>query len=143
MEEIIQYHQLAAVTIARIFLGLLFVFQGYDAVVTIGLEQVTDTYRSGFAGKKIPLWLIRAAARFTSYSEFIGGSLLIVGLWQHVALYGLGINLLVAAIGFGVMSPLWDMRHIWPRLVLILFLLLVPASWFGWSLDALLFHLKK
>lgn len=142
METIIQYNEFIAVTIARTFLGLLFIFQGYDAIFNIGLQEVTATYHSGFSNKRIPRQLTKAAAWFTSYTELIGGGLLIIGLWQYIALYLLGINLLIAAFGFGLVTPLWDTRHVWPRLSLILFLLLVPASWLKWSLDALLFHLK-
>lgn len=141
MEEISQYHIYVAVSIARIFLGLLFLFQGIDAIFNIGLKEVTATYQAGFSNKRIPKQLTRAAAWYTSYTELIGGALLILGLWQYPALYCLGINLLIAALGFGIVTPLWDVRHVWPRLSLVLFLLLVPTEWFKWSLDALLFHL--
>jgi hypothetical protein len=66
--------------------------------------------------------------------------LLLLGLFEYAALYLLGINLLVAAAGFGIVTPLWDMRHAFPRLALLLLLLLVPQTWHCWTLDHLFFH---
>lgn len=142
METIIYYHEVIAVTIARTFLGLLFIFQGYDAIFKIGLKEVVNTYHLEFSKKHVPRTLTKRLAWFTSYTELIGGGLLIIGLWQYIALYLLGINLLIAAVGFGLITPLWDTRHVWLRLALILFLLMVPVSFFQWSIDALMFHFK-
>lgn len=139
METLDQYHGLAAVTIARIFLGLLFFFQGYDAIFRIGVGKAIATYDDGFRPKGIPRFLTVAAAWFTAYTELICGALLVLGLMEYPALYLLGINLVVAATGFGIVTPLWDVRHVFPRLVLLLFLLLVPHAWNAWGLDHLIF----
>ncbi|MBK7818142.1 MAG: hypothetical protein IPJ60_11810 [Sphingobacteriaceae bacterium] len=64
---------------------------------------------------------------------------MIVGLFQYYALYLLGINLIIAAIGFGITSPMWDTRYVLPRLLLLLFLLFVPQGWNTLSLDNLIF----
>jgi len=141
MEALTQYHLIAAATTARIFLGLLFFFQGYDAVFGIGMKQVKMTYREGFSGKHIPTALVDLAAWFTSLSEWVCGGLLIIGLFQVPALYVLGLNLLVAATGFGVKQPLWDTKFVFPRLALLLFLLCIPSAWLKWSLDAWLFNI--
>lgn len=140
MEIIAQYQYEAAVSIARVFLGFLFFFQGYDAIFNIGIQKVIKTYQDGFDRKGIPRWLTSLAAIFTSYSEFICGLLLIIGLFEFPALYLLGLNLLIAAIGFGINSPLWDMRHVFPRLILLLFLLVAPLKWHNWSLDFMFFR---
>jgi uncharacterized membrane protein YphA (DoxX/SURF4 family) len=140
MELIDQYHHLAAVAIARVFLGFLFLFQGFDAVVRIGLKKSIATYQEGFSRKGIPKALTVLAAVFTSYTELIGGFLLVFGLFTIPALYLLGLNLLVAAIGFGIGNPLWDTRNVFPRLLLLLFLLLVPIGWHAWSIDGITCH---
>lgn len=140
METLGHYHFLAGITVARIFLGLLFFFQGYDAIFGIGIRNVTATYKEGFGPKRVPGFLVAAAAWFTSYTELIGGLLLIFGLFLFPALYLLGINLIVAAIGFGITTPLWDTRHVLPRLLLLLLLLLVPAASHVWTLDRLIFN---
>lgn len=141
MEFITQYHYIAAISIVRIFLGFLFFFQGYDAVFNIGIGKVIATYKEGFSSKGVPSVLTTLAALFTSYTELICGALLILGLFEIPALYLLGLNLIVAAIGFGMNNPLWDMRHAFPRLLLLLILLIVPIEWHKWSLDFVFFKL--
>lgn len=140
MEILTQYHQLAAITLARIFLGFLFLFQGYDAVFHIGIKKVTDTYHENFKLKGIPRAITTLSAWYTSYTELICGFLLVLGLFEFASLYLLGINLIIAAIGFGMNVPLWDTRNVYPRLLLILILLLTPIHWHHWSLDHFIFN---
>ncbi len=139
METLVEYHEIAAVTIARVFLGFLFFFQGYDSIFKIGLTKVQDTFRYGFSSKPVPRFIVDFATWYTSLSELIGGVLLILGLFEPIALYLLGINLIIAGIGFGMNNPLWDLRNVFPRLVLLLMLLLTPLQWNIWSLDHLIF----
>jgi putative oxidoreductase len=138
--EIITNHEHAAVLLTRLFLGLLFFFQGYDAVIRIGVREVANTYKFDFEQKGIPASLTYLGALFTSYTELIGGFMLIIGLFEYYALYLLGINLIVATVAFSLNTALWDTRHVYPRLLLILFLLLVPASWDTITVDHLLFN---
>lgn len=126
-----------AVFIARVFLGLLFFFQGWDAVFGVGIKQVIQTVESPLSGKGIPRFFIVAGSWFTSYAALLGGLLLITGLFKYAALYVLGIDLMLAAAVFGIVKPMWDMQFVFPRLVLLLFLLIVPAAWDMLSLDAL------
>jgi putative oxidoreductase len=133
------YHCLFAALLARVFLGCLFFFQGYDAVFKVKIKNVVETFEDEFSKSRIPKSLIVFASWFTSYTELIGGALLILGLFQYAALCLLGINLLIAAIGFGINVPMWNTRHVFPRLILILFLLIVPQSWNVASLDTLFF----
>lgn len=139
MEIISQYHYSAASLLARVFLGCLFFFQGYDAVFRVKIKHVIGTFEDEFFQKGIPRFLTVMAAWFTSCTELIGGFLLILGLFEYPVLYLLGLNLIVAAIGFGINTPVWNTRHVFPRLVLILFLLAIPQSWNSASLDLLLF----
>lgn len=140
MEIIDQYHEIAGVFIARVFLGVLFLFQGYDAVFNVKVSNVIITFQNSFTNKKVPNFLIVLASYFNSYTELIGGILLILGLFEYVALFLLGVNLIIAAIGFGIGTPMWDSRFVFPRLVLVLLLLFVPHAWQAWSLDNLLFN---
>lgn len=139
MEILTQYHQLAAITLARIFLGFLFLFQGYDAVFNIGIKKVTDTYHENFKLKGIPRAITSLSAWYTTYTELICGFLLVLGLFEFASLYLLGINLIIAAIGFGMNAPLWDTRNVYPRLLLILFLLMTSIHSHRWSLDYIIF----
>jgi len=139
MECIDQYHQIAGVFIARVFLGFLFFFQGYDSVFGIKIKNVIETYQNTFTRSGIPKCLTALGSWFTSCSALICGILLVLGLFESVALGLLGINLILAAIGFGINTAMWDTRFVFPRLILLIFLLLVPQEWKVWSLDDLFF----
>ena len=139
METINQYHEIVAVFIARVFLGLLFFFQGYDAVFKVKIKNVIQTYENTFMINGIPRWLTISASWFTSCTALLGGLFLVFGLFEYIALYILAINLIIASIGFGINTPMWDTRFVFPRLLLVLFLLLIPQAWNIWSLDYLLF----
>jgi putative oxidoreductase len=75
MEIINQYHEVAAVFIARVFLGCLFFFQGFDAVFNVKIKNVIAAFENDFAKKGVPRFLVVAASWFTCYTELIGGSL--------------------------------------------------------------------
>lgn len=136
------HHEMTAVLIARVFLGLLFFFQGYDAVFRIKVRNVINAYADSFSGKGIPHFLTVAGAWFTSYAELIGGALLVLGFLQYPALWLLGTDLVIASIAFGIASPVWDLRFVFPRLALLLFLLCVPAGWNCFAIDELLTCMK-
>ncbi|MEO6303045.1 MAG: DoxX family membrane protein [Bacteroidia bacterium] len=139
MEIINQYHYAAAELITRLILGCLFFFQGYDAVVNIKIKNVIETFENSFVKRGMPRFLIVFASWFTSYSELLCGGFLIVGLFGYIPLYLLGLNLIIMSIGFGLTTPLWDTRHAYPRLILILILLIIPQEWNIFSLDHLFF----
>lgn len=140
MDTIVQHHEIAAALFARLFLGMLFFFQGYDAIFKVKIKNVVMAYKQAFSTKGIPAWVTVSGSYFNSYTAFIGGILLIIGLFEYLALYILGLNLLFACIAFGVTTPMWDMKHVFPRLVLLLFLLSIPKSWKLCSLDACFFN---
>ena len=59
---------------------------------------------------------------------------------MYETMYGiLGVNIIITAIGLGINSPMWDLQFVFPRLILILFLLIIPIEWKTWSLDSLFF----
>jgi putative oxidoreductase len=138
MEIISLYHESIAVFVARTFLGCLFFFQGYDAVFNIKISSIIETYRNDFSNKGIPRFVTVIGSWYTSLTELVCGALLLLGLFQYLALALLGLNLLMVAFAFGMNTPLWDTRYVLPRLILLIFLLCVPPSWDLWSIDALL-----
>lgn len=141
--ELTQHHEAITVLIARVFLGLLFFFQGFDALFKVKVSNVILAYEEEFSKRGIPRSLTVIGAWFTSLAEFVGGAFLVLGLFQYFSLYLIGINLIIASIGFGIVSPMWDMRYVFPRLALLLFLLVLPPSWNIFSLDHLLITLTK
>jgi uncharacterized membrane protein YphA (DoxX/SURF4 family) len=138
LELLTQHHEAIAVFIVRVFLGLLFFFQGYDAVFHVKVKYVIQAYENSFSNKGIPRFLTVCGSWFTSCVELLGGLLLILGLFEYPVLYLLGLDLIIASIAFGIATPMWDMRFVFPRLALLIFLLIVPSSWHLWSLDSLL-----
>jgi len=139
MDLINEYHYNIAALIARVFLGCLFFFQGYDAVFNVKIKNVINTFEDDFSNKGIPRFLTVSASWFTSLTELVCGALLVLGLFEYPSLYLLGANVIIAAIGFGINTPIWDTRYVLPRLLLILLLLFIPQSWSTISLDHLFF----
>jgi len=124
-------------TAARMILGVLFFFQGYDKVFRITLPNVYTEVSNGTYQKGIPAWFTRFSIFTSSYLELIGGLLLVSGLFTLPVLFLLMIHLLLVVTAFGYLQGVWDMKHVFPRLALALFLLLLPQSWNQWALDAL------
>jgi putative oxidoreductase len=129
MEPEIFTREVVAVFIARVFLGFLFFFQGADAVFKITPAGVMRAIEQPLRERGVPRFFIGAGVYFTSYTELIAGLFLITGFLKYYALYLLGLDLIVASLVFGMIKPMWDMQFVFPRLVLLLFLLLVPAEW--------------
>ena len=129
MQNIIDYHQEVAVFIARVFLGLLFFFQGFDAIFKVKIANIIESFYRPFAEKGIPKGLTVIGVWTTSYIELIGGFLLTIGLFKYAALYLLGADIIIASIGFGIVKPMWDMQFVFPRLAIIIFLLVIPVGW--------------
>lgn len=135
MQTLIQNHYTIAVLIARFFLGFLFFFQGYDAIVRVGIKNVIETFHIPLSAKGIPKTFTVIGVWFTSYIQLIGGLLLIIGFVKYYVLYLLGIDLIVASIAFGFIKPMWDMQFVFPRMVILIFLLIVPSQWDVFSVD--------
>jgi len=131
----IHAREMDAAFIARVFLGLVFFLQGYDKVFRMGVKQVIQTVHQPLSEKGVPKIFSVLGAYFTSYVELICGALLIIGFVKYYCLYLLGFDLLFAAFAFGIVEPVWDMKHIFPRLALLIFLLAIPSQWDVISLD--------
>jgi len=127
----------AAIFLSRVLLGILFMFQGYDKVFSLGIKTVAQTIRPAYP--KAPYSFIMFIAVFTSFVEFIGGLFLIAGLFKYYTLYILGIDLIIVSIGLSLVDPVWKMDIVFPRFLLLLFVLIVPADYDVLSLDKLFF----
>lgn len=122
----------------RTILGVLFFFQAYDILFRVGMKETFETVCDGCRKKGIPDWFSKLSVVFSTYIELIGGLLLIFGLFQPWVLLALGGNLIMVTLGFSFLNGLWDMKHVFPRLVLLVALFLFPAEWDVWTLDNLL-----
>ncbi|MDZ4757557.1 MAG: DoxX family membrane protein [Bacteroidota bacterium] len=142
MQTIIDYHLEIAALIARVFLGLLFFFQGYDAIFNVKIENIIESFYGPFAVRGIPKRLTVIGVWVTSYLELIGGLLLTLGLFKYVSLYILGADIIIASIGFGIVKPMWDMQFVFPRLAILIFLMVIPVAWDTITIDYILGKLK-
>ncbi len=134
MSHIIHLHSVLAL-LPRVFLGMLFLFQGYDAVFRVKVSGVIGAFDDALTAKGIPIGIIRLGAYFTSYVQLIGGAFLIIGFLKYYVLYFLGLDLLLATFAFGLLKPMWDLGHVFPRMALLLFLLMIPPFWDVFSVD--------
>lgn len=134
----IPYNEAAAVLLIRIFLGLLFFWQGYDKIFNVRIKGVIETFRHPLIEKHFPASLLTIAAYYTSFIEFAGGFLLIIGLAKYAVLILLGLDLLMVTLAFCIINPMWDLQQIFARLILISALLIAPPQWDVISIDYLI-----
>ncbi|MFN3343852.1 MAG: DoxX family membrane protein, partial [Flavobacteriales bacterium] len=120
MEQFEFYLPALAIAFARILLGVLLLYQGIDKVFGLGIKRVSETYRQELNKAWIPSWVFHITAYYSSWVELIGGGLLILGLFKVVVLPLIAFNFLLVAMAMSTMSPLWDMRYLFPRVVLLL-----------------------
>ena len=135
MHFFLDYKSDIAVLLARVVLGILFFLQGYDKLFGLGLKKTEEGVEEALHDTKLPTSLVKLITVFSTLVELIGGLMLILGLLIYPALTFLGIDLLVVVFAMSLREPLWDMRFVWPRLVLILLLLLLPSACDRLSLD--------
>jgi putative oxidoreductase len=124
----------------RVFAGILFLFQGYDKLFKVKISGVIDTFKADAGRQHIPGFLVTSMAYYTSIVEFLGGLLLIFGLFTTCTLYLIGIDLLLVCFSFSFMQPMWDMKHVFPRFILVIILLVLPGEYNNFSFDHLLMH---
>ncbi len=124
--------------LVRLFCGIIFLFQGYDKLFTVKITGVVNSFSLETSKLRVPRFLVFIVAFATSIIEFLGGIMLILGLYKNITLTLLGIDILIVTMAFSFLNPIWDMRHVFPRLLLIVMLLLMPSEWFHFSLENLL-----
>ncbi len=124
----------------RISTGVVFFIQGYDKVFKIGINEIIKTVGPSYKSKGFPDFSIKITSFLTSWLELTGGLLLILGFLKYTAIYLLGIDVLIVIIGMSILDPVWDMKLVFPRLILLVLLLLLPAEKDILSLDILFFN---
>jgi putative oxidoreductase len=135
----IPYQTAIALFFVRVIAGTLFLFQGYDKLFKVGVKGVYETFRQPMQKKNIPSGILFSSAVFTSGIEFIGGILLIIGLFTSWIILFLMIDILLVVIAFCMLEPMWDLKHVFPRLILLLILLFASTEANLFSIDYLLF----
>jgi len=140
MLELDQHLGQVAMLLARVFLGILFIWQGYDKIFKLGIPKVEETFRYELQGKGVPSNLFPLTAFFSSWSELLGGILLLLGFFKSIGCLILGLDLILVISAMSMINPIWDMKFVFPRVVLLLFVMLVPPTQDLFSLDYLFFY---
>jgi uncharacterized membrane protein YphA (DoxX/SURF4 family) len=119
----------------RMFAGILFFFQGYDKVFKVKISGVVDNFLEEAEHLHIHKPMVIIITYCTSFIELIGGALLIIGLFTNYALLALGFDLVLVCFAFSIIRPMWDMQYVFPRLLLVGFLLFLPNEYTKIALD--------
>jgi len=125
---------------ARMILGLLFLMAGWHKVFVMGADtHAIQLFVEGYRDSWIPTWLLYGTGFIIPFIELIGGLILMVGIRIKTVLITLGFLLVLVTYGHLLNEPFYDITtHIFPRLALLLFILLIPTRVDRWSLDYLL-----
>lgn len=138
MEFFAEHKTEIAALFVRLILGILFLFQGYDKIFRIGLKQTKSSVADAMQKTMVPSWLSRFITVASSLIEFSCGILLIAGWMIYPSLALLAFDLILVVMAMSLRESLWDMRFVWPRIVLIIFLFVIPEDANRFSFDHLL-----
>lgn len=125
---------------ARWVLGLTFFMAGWWKVLELGpVGHAQRYFLDGFADTWIPETLLWALGTTIPGVELVAGGLVCLGLWRRFSYALLGVVLVIVTYGHLLAEPLFSLQgHIFIRLALLLFLLMVPLERDRLSLDELL-----
>ncbi|MBI4161030.1 MAG: DoxX family membrane protein [Acidobacteria bacterium] len=114
----------------RFIVGLQFFMAGWHKCFRMTPLGHAETYFTGpYADTWIPNWLLLGAGVAIPVVELLAGLLLIAGWRTRDALVALGFVLIVVTYGHLLKEPLFSITgHIFPRGILVLLALLLPAA---------------
>jgi len=124
--------------VIRVFAGILFFFQGYDKLFKVKISGVINTFLEEAENHHIYRPLVTLMAWYTSIIELLCGFALLIGFFTDYSLVLLSVDLILAAFAFSFLQPMWDMKHLFPRFILVIALLLLPEEWNKFSIDFLI-----
>ncbi|MBK5285331.1 MAG: hypothetical protein JJE25_07990 [Bacteroidia bacterium] len=133
----VTFLQSSATLLVRLLVGILFLFQGYDKIFRIGINNVADAANTPFIEKFFGRFVFRTSIQISSWLELLAGAILVAGFHRDEALILLSANMLVAGLVFTLIKPMWDMQYFFPRLILLVFLMIIPGSWDTFRIDSL------
>lgn len=121
-----------ALLLARLLLGLLFLMAGIEKVFGEGLvENARRLFVEGYQDTFLPVWLLWPSGLAVPLVELASGVLLILGLWRKPVYVAIGGVLVMVTFGHLILEPFFSFYyHVFPRAILLLFLL-----WAGFAAD--------
>ena len=129
-----------AILFARGVLGLIFFMAGvYKVFRLTPIGHAHRWFLDPYADTFLPTWSLWLTGVTIPFVELLGGALLLVGWRVMEACVALGCVLLIVTFGHLLKEPLYEFHtHVIPRLVLLLFVLMLPREADRFSVDALL-----
>lgn len=127
-----------AVFFVRWVLGLIFGMAGWWKVFELTPKiHAQRMFVEGFAEEWIPVWLLWGLGLAIPFVELLAGALLCIGLYVRWAAIAVGAVLVAVTYGHLLQQALFDTTgHIFPRLVLLTFVLMIPRARDTLSVDA-------
>jgi len=128
-----------ALLFTRLVLGIDFLMAGIWKVFTLGHAEHVKRYFLPASDTFLPLWSLWAVGGSIPFIELVTGGMIIAGLKTRMALIALGFVFAIVAFGHLLLQPLFSFNtHLFPRLVLLVFLLALPREDDRMSIDWLL-----
>lgn len=127
-----------AILFIRLLLAVLFFFQAYDKLFRLKPKQVAYTLSQHYTPKGIPTQFIFFSVIISSIIEFTGAFLLALGLFTKYLYPVLGFHLILVAIAFGMVNPMWDNKYFNMRFICLIALMVLSSNFDKYSLDALM-----
>lgn len=128
-----------AVLFARLVLGLIFFMAGWYKVFQLTPAGHVEKFFLPFKTTFLPVWSLWAAGYSIPFIELGAGAMLLIGFKVRFALLSLGAVLVIVTFGHLLQEPLYPFHeHVIPRLALLLFILVWPASDDQFGLDHLM-----
>jgi uncharacterized membrane protein YphA (DoxX/SURF4 family) len=123
----------------------MFFMAGWMKVFQMGpVEHARGAFIGGFSETWIPDWLLWGLGTVIPFVELAGGILLCAGLFITPAAVSMGGILIVVTYGHLLHEPLYTTTaQIFPRLVLLLLVLIIPRDQDRLSLDYWFFHRRN
>ena len=128
-----------AILFARGVLGLIFFMAGVYKVFEQGPIGHAKQWFLPYSDTFLPVWSLWAMGVTIPFVELVGGLLVLIGLKTRWGLIGLGWVLVIVTFGHLLKEPLYSFSdHVFPRTVLLLFLLVMPSQADRFSADNLI-----
>lgn len=128
-----------AALFARLVLGLIFFMAGVYKVFQQGPLNHARKWFLPYSDTFLPVWSLWATGVAIPFIELIAGALVIIGFRTREALIALGLVLAIVTFGHLLKEPLYEFHtHVIPRLVLLLFVLVIPRDLDRFSIDHLI-----
>jgi thiosulfate dehydrogenase [quinone] large subunit len=127
-------HREAAYALLRVTLGMIFLFYGVGKFM-VGVGNFADGMNKQFAGK-LPSVLVLPFAYALPFAEVLIGLLLMLGLFNRIALVLSGLLLLALTFGSVMLGDPPTVAHNL-QYALVNFILLYLADYNGYSIDRL------